>query len=125
MRRILALALVLALVVGLTAPVAEAGGRIVTNVALGVASFAVFTQLVHPFVYPRHVYAPYGGVVVVGPPVYPVYPVYVERPVYYREVYVAAPAMVQAPSPYPTVVEYPHGRYELRGDGVRAPYQWV
>src|SRR3989441_13217312 len=25
----------------------------------------------------------------------------------------------------PSVVEYPHGRYELRGDGVTAPYTWV
>ncbi len=125
MRRITVLVLVLALMVGLTAPAVEAGGRTAINVVLGLASFAVFNQIVGPFVYPRLVHAPYGGVVVAGPPVYPVYPVYVTRPVYYGEVYVLAPAVIQAPSPYPTVIQYPHGRYELRGDGVRAPYQWV
>ena len=47
-------------------------------------------------------------------PVYavPAYPVYVERPVYYQHV-------------YPTVIYYAHGRYELRGDGIQTPYQWV
>jgi hypothetical protein len=36
----------------------------------------------------------------------------------------AAPAAVAAPAP-PSVVEYPTGRYELRGDGVAVPYSWV
>ena len=30
-----------------------------------------------------------------------------------------------APPPMPSVVEYPGGRYELRGDGVWTPYRWV
>jgi hypothetical protein len=34
------------------------------------------------------------------------------------------PAPVAAPAP-PSVVEYPTGRYELRGDGVATPYSWV
>jgi hypothetical protein len=25
----------------------------------------------------------------------------------------------------PNVIEYPHGRYELRGDGITIPYRWV
>jgi hypothetical protein len=25
----------------------------------------------------------------------------------------------------PTVIQYPHGRYELRGDGVTTAYTWV
>ena len=25
----------------------------------------------------------------------------------------------------PSVVQYPHGRYELRGDGTTVPYTWV
>jgi hypothetical protein len=29
------------------------------------------------------------------------------------------------PSPAPTVIEYPTGRYELRGDGASTPYSWV
>ena len=105
MRRIVAFALVLVLVVGVTAPSAHAGGGVATNVALGLASFAVFNQLFFPFAYARPVYAA---------PVYavPAYPVYVERPVYYQHV-------------YPTVINYSHGRYELRGDGIQTPYQWV
>ena len=105
MRRIVAFALVLVLVVGVTAPSAHAGGGVATNVALGLASFAVFNQLFWPLAYARPVYAA---------PVYavPAYPVYVERPVYYQHA-------------YPTVINYPHGRYELRGDGVSTAYQWV
>src|SRR5436190_656439 len=30
-----------------------------------------------------------------------------------------------SPPPTPSVVEYPTGRYELRGDGVGTPYIWV
>ena len=29
------------------------------------------------------------------------------------------------PPPAPSVIEYPTGRYELRGDGVMTPYMWV
>jgi hypothetical protein len=36
----------------------------------------------------------------------------------------AASAPIAAPAP-PPVVEYPTGRYELRGDGVATPYSWV
>jgi hypothetical protein len=25
----------------------------------------------------------------------------------------------------PNVIEYPNGRYELRGDGIATPYRWV
>jgi len=44
--------------------------------------------------------------------------------------YSAPPAQVQqtyaAPAPaQPTVFQYPHGRYELRGDGITTAYQWV
>jgi len=114
-RRIVAFALALVLVVGLTAPAAYAGGGTATNVALGLASFAVFNQLFGGFAFARPVYVT---------PVYaaPAYPVYVERPVYYQQVYVPPPA---APPTYQTVVQYPHGRYELRGDGIQTPYQWV
>src|SRR5712691_4887326 len=34
-------------------------------------------------------------------------------------------AVAQAPAPMPTVVQYPEGRYELRGDGVTTAYTWV
>jgi hypothetical protein len=46
-------------------------------------------------------------------------PAYSAPPAYGRQAY-AAPASAQ-----PTVIQYPHGRYELRGDGIRTAYQWV
>jgi hypothetical protein len=51
-----------------------------------------------------------------APPLYPAAPFYAPAPAY------AAPP---APPPIPRVVEYPGGRYELRGDGVASPYVWV
>jgi hypothetical protein len=118
MRQVIALVVALALMVGAGAPAAYAGNGTGTNVALGLASFAVFNQLVGPLLHPR----PRVREVVVERPVYHV----VERPVY-RQVY-APPSQVVVvqPSPaYPTVVQYWNGRYELRGDGVYTPYQWV
>jgi hypothetical protein len=120
MRRLLAAFVVVVLVLTLAAPAAHAGAA--TNVALGLASFAVFNQLVGGLLYARPTYA---------------YPAYSSAPVYYvgRPVYYAAPiytypaqaqAVVVQPAPAPpTVVQYPHGRYELRGDGVQTAYQWV
>ena len=111
-RRVVASALALVLVVGLTTSAAYAGTA--TTLALGLASFAVFNQFFGGVAYARPVYVT---------PIYaaPAYPVYVERPVYYQRVYVPP----TAPPTYPTVVQYPHGRYELRGDGIQTPYQWV
>ena len=57
MRRLAALVLVAVLLVGVTAPAAYAGGNTGTNVALGLASFAVFNQLLAPLLYQRHAYA--------------------------------------------------------------------
>src|SRR2546427_13023419 len=127
MRRIAALVLSVVLVVALVAPAAEAGGRTATNVALGLASFAVFNQLVGGFYYPRYVYA---APVYYYPAYYPyAYPYYYDRVVYVQSqpaVEYQSPPQYQAqPQQYATVVEYPHGRYELRGDGIKTPYQWV
>ena len=71
----------------------------------------VFNQVVGGFLAPRPVYA------------HPA-PVVIERPVpVYRQVIVTTPP---PPAPiYRNVVYYPHGRYELRGDGVYTAYQWV
>jgi hypothetical protein len=110
MRRIVAMILVVALVVAVTAPAAHAGGSAAANAALGLASFAVFTQFVGAIFAPRVVYASYPA------------PVVVQQPVY-REVVYTTPRPAAAPSP--SVVHYPHGRYELRGDGVNVLYQWV
>ena len=122
MRRIFALLLAVTLLIGLTAPVAEAGGSTATNVALGLASFAVFNQLVGGFYYPRYAYAAPAYYY----PTYPAYAAYLAYPSYSTVVYVQAPAPAPAPAQqYANVVQYPHGRYELRGDGIRTPYQWV
>jgi hypothetical protein len=107
-RRLVAVVLGVALMVGVAVPAAHAGAA--TDAALGLASFAVFNQVVGAFAHPRPVYAA---------PVYTA-PVVVHRPVVYRP----APVVVAAPAPA-NVVYYPHGRYELRGDGVYTAYQWV
>ncbi len=39
--------------------------------------------------------------------------------------YAPGPAIATSVPSMPTVVEYPGGRYELRGDGVTVPYVWV
>jgi hypothetical protein len=51
-------------------------------------------------------------------------PVYAPPPVYYPPVY-APPPPAYAPPPMQTVIEFPTGRYELRGDGFTTPYRWV
>lgn len=108
MRRLIALVLVTALTVGLAAPAAYAGGNTAQNVALGLASFAVFNQLVGPLLHPRPVHAT---------------PVYVSQPVYAppQQVVVVQPP----PPPTPTVVYYPHGRYELRQNGYQYYWVWI
>jgi hypothetical protein len=53
--------------------------------------------------------------------------VYAAPPVYSAPQYYAPPVAYSAPAApaMPRVVEYPGGRYELRGDGVSSPYSWV
>jgi Domain of unknown function (DUF4124) len=48
-------------------------------------------------------------------------PVYTTPPVYVPFVSHAVPAAPARPS----VIEFPEGRYELRGDGMAIPYNWV
>ena len=112
MKRFVVLVVVVALVIGLAAP-AFAGGRhrhghATANIALGLASFAVANQLFggFGFDYPRYHVVRYH-VVAPAPVVYYTQPAYIQQPVVY-----AAP-------PTPSVIHYPHGRYELRG------YDWV
>lgn len=63
-------------------------------------------------------------------------PMYVGPPAYYdpaaalpQVAYAVPVAAAAPPAPPPPperqVIEYPDGRYELRGDGVSAPYRWV
>ncbi len=53
--------------------------------------------------------------------------IYTPPPVVYAPPQVAYSSPPPAPAlpPMPTVIQYPHGRYELRGDGVTTPYRWV
>ena len=103
MRQLGAILLVAVLIIGLAAPAAYAGGGAATNVALGLASFAVFNQLFGSTLYARPVYAA---------------PVYLAPPPY--QVIYAAP-----PPPAPTVIYYPHGRYELRASGTQYFWVWI
>ena len=56
--------------------------------------------------------------------------IYVSSTVYVAPPMVSSPPVPAAVAPppvppLPSVVEYPTGRYELRGDGVATPYVWV
>jgi len=119
MRRLIALtvaiALALPMIIAFGPAPARADNGTATNVALGLAAFAVFNQLLGP----RPVQVEYRP-----EPVYhregPVYrdPGYREWPGYGRgQGYRRVPG-------YPRVVPYSHGRYEFRDDGYRHG-RWV
>ena len=129
MRRLIPLALVVALTLAFTAPTAEARhGHVVAGIGA-----AVGLALVAPFIIVGSILSP----LVYQPPVYAYPPPVVERPVVLQQPVYAAPAYAAPPPAYasrtlqsppashPNTVQYPHGRYELRGDGVRTAYQWV
>jgi hypothetical protein len=120
------------------------GGRVGAGQALGgpVVARPLLTRpfVTHPFgthpFCPRPFFGPVGvhrfvPFAVVTSPVVGYTPppvVYSPSPVVYAPPAVAydpPPTQVRASPPMPTVIEYPHGRYELSGDGVTAPYQWV
>jgi hypothetical protein len=110
MRHLIASVAINALLIGVAAPAAQAGSS--HDVALGLASFAAFHAfVVAPLLFPA---------AVVHPPA-----VVVRREVVYRPVVAPPPPVVYAaPAPaYSTVVQYPHGRYELRARGLH--YMWV
>jgi hypothetical protein len=66
------------------------------------------------------------SVVLASPVVVAPAPIYAPPPVYAAPpVYVAPPPLVSAAPAMPRVVEFPTGRYELRGDGLSTPYTWV
>jgi outer membrane protein OmpA-like peptidoglycan-associated protein len=114
MRRILVVLLVVTCIVSFASPPAHAGGHGAARGAIDLATFAIFA----PFILVGEVLglsAPYRAPAVVVAPA----PAYSPPPDYVRQAD-AAPASAQ-----PTVIEYPHGRYELQGDGVADAYQWV
>jgi len=94
--------------------------------------------VVHPF-FPRHfVHRPFFRHVVpfgvfAGPVIaYAPSPLYYEPPTYYEpdssyapSVYSPSVSVAPAAPSTPSVIQYPNGRYELRGDGITTPYTWV
>ena len=118
MRRVIVVSALAATLLGVSAPPAHAGTS--TDIALGLASFAVFNQVVGPFLVPHRADAGYHHRREV------VYRTVVSEP---RVIYVVpAPvvSVVPAPTPaYPTVVQYPHGRYELHLQGQQYVWVWI
>jgi hypothetical protein len=119
MKKIVAIGILLVILVGLVPGTAQAGAA--ASAALGLGAFAVFNQII-------------GGVGIFGlpwayaAPAY--YPTYYAAPVYSAPApmyYFAAPSATYAPpsARAQTEVVYPHGKYVLRGDGVRVAYRWV
>ncbi len=143
MRRVLAVLLIVTCVVALAPPAAHAGGHGAARVAIGLAAFAIFA----PFIIAGEILSlavpPYRApaVVVAPPPAYyapaPAYSAL--PPAYYAPApaYSAPPSAYSAPTAYvrqtyaapapaqPRVIQYPGGRYELRGDGIATAYEWV
>lgn len=117
MRRVIALTVVVALLLLTSAPPAHAGKS--SDIALGLASFAVFNQIVAPLLRPRYAEAGYHRREVVYSTV-----VYPPAAVYYYPAYPTA--VVPAPPPaVPTVIQYPHGRYELQLHGQQYVWVWI
>ncbi|PYN26835.1 MAG: hypothetical protein DMD99_04250 [Candidatus Rokuibacteriota bacterium] len=97
----------------------------------------VARPFVRPFVrpfFPFAIVATAPAVVYAAPPAYyaPYYapPVSYAPPAYYDPptTYYSPPprgTVSIAPAPTESVVQYPHGRYELRGDGMTVPYRWL
>jgi len=80
----------------------------------------------HPRALPHRPFFPgfsSPSVIVSSPVVVTPAPVYTPPPLYAPPVYYAPPPAY--PPSMPRVVEFPTGRYELRGDGVTSPYGWV
>ncbi len=121
MRRVIAVSALAATLLGVSVPPAHAGKS--TDIALGLASFAVFNQMVGPYLGPRRFDGGYYGGYHRREVVYQIV---VSEP---RVIYAApAPVVYVAPAPapaYPTVVQYPHGRYELYLQGQQYVWVWI
>ena len=131
MRRVATVLLLVILALAIVAPPAEA---CIECVALGLASFAVFTQLVAAVTAPPVVYAAPAYYA----PAYSGWPYPAAPAAHYPATYYPARAYASYPAGYvttapaaspgwtgPRVVQYAHGRYELRGDGATVPWAWV
>src|SRR5438876_5016497 len=104
-----------------------AGGPVVTRPFV-THPFVSHPFVAHPFLHHRFFrpFVPFGVitspvVIYASPPVaYSAPPTSYDSPPIVGNV-----AVAPAPAPMPTVVQYPEGRYELRGDGVTTAYTWV
>jgi len=131
MRRILAVLLVAVVLVASTAPAAHAGGHGPGRGVIGLAAFALFA----PFIIVGEVLAHTVPRVVIAPapayyqpaPVYqaPAAAYYPPPPAYSAPPAYAHRAYAETASAQPRVIQYPHGRYVLRGDGAVTAYHWV
>lgn len=128
------------------------GGAFVAGRAAGGRAFVVAQPGSRAFVHGKFVgdsfhrrhffhrpFNSFGTVVVFGgpysywpPPYYGApYPYYEPSPVYappamYDSPYAGGTLSLTPPAPStPSVVQFPTGRYELRGDGITEPYRWV
>jgi hypothetical protein len=86
-----------------------------------VGPFVPHRHFARPFVFPFVLSGPVVVQTYTAPPVVSYPPAAYAAPTYYPPAVYSTPA----PPPMPSVVEYPTGRYELRGDGVGTPYTWV
>src|SRR5262249_51510826 len=85
--------------------------------------------------YPFYDSTPYGYGLPYDPPAYYNPPAYYDSPAYYDPPAVSAPPRSRAvtiapppappPPPRPAQVQFPTGRYEMMGDGLRVPFRWV
>jgi hypothetical protein len=115
MKRLLTVAVLATLLVGLAPIPVHAGGAV--NAALALGAFAVLSPFLVLGALAQPFYAPYYAP---PPPVYAA-PTYASAPAY--------PVGASAPAPRPAAVQrevvYAQGRHVLLGDGVTSAYQWV
>jgi hypothetical protein len=80
----------------------------------------------HPAVHPPFVHRPlhlgHRPFLWTTPAWYGSVPYYGPTPDYVPPVVIA---LAPPPPPVPSVIEYPTGRFEIRGDGITSPYHWV
>src|SRR5262245_27588245 len=96
----------------------------------GVSPFFAFAPPVVTYAAPLSYYSPSiydDPPVAYAPPAYTPPPVYSPPPAYtpVTSGIVSVGPVSPPPPPTPNVVEYPTGRYELRGDGMTVAYTWV
>lgn len=105
----------------------SAGGRVGTGGHVGLGGHTPK----HPAVHPPFVHRPFHWgnrrFVSTPPAWYGSVPYYAPAPVYNPPVVIppVVIALAPPPPPMPSVIEYPTGRFEMRGDGVTSPYHWV